>query len=179
MFKVFDFKIMGNFSVDCLKQAGNIFGAFMSNIDINEMLRQYNELLQQYNEGNSNASDNEENLEEIEDSFIRLEQYEDMYLLKINLKGIDLREVSIRYDLGVIDINLKRLEIEKRGFGLFSSDVYVKKRYNKTFEGIEDIDVSCVMRSIDNGIFSIRMPKKFFINSSSKIIDVDNYKIEG
>ena len=51
-----------------------------------------------------------------ENSFIQLKQYEDMYLLTIDLKGIDLRELSIRYDQGIIEINLIRSEIEKSSF---------------------------------------------------------------
>ena len=49
---------------------------------------------------------------------LNLMQYEDMYLLTIDLKGIDIREMSIRYDPGIIEINLNRSEVERSLFGI-------------------------------------------------------------
>ena len=99
-----------------------------------------------------------------------------MYLLTIDLKGIDLRELSIRYDPGIIEINLNRSEIEKSSLKKIYSNVLVKKAYNKKFENIEEIDTSQILKSIDNGILSMRMQKKYALESVSSIIDVDSYE---
>ena len=83
--------------------------SFLDNIILREFAENYKDTF-------SNANDKEME-EDDEDNFIELKQYEDMYLLTIDLKGIDLRELSIRYDPGIIEINLNRSEIEKNSFG--------------------------------------------------------------
>ncbi|POO90061.1 molecular chaperone, partial [Clostridium sp. 2-1] len=90
--------------------------------------------------------------------------------------GIDLRELSIRYDPGILDINLNRLEIKKSGFGIFSNTALVKNAYNKRFNDIEDIDTNQILKSIDNGVLSIIMQKKYSLENTSNIIDVDSYQ---
>ena len=52
----------------------------------------------------------------------------------------------------------------------------VKKLYNKKFENIEEIDTSQILKSIDNGIFSMRMQKKYALESVSSIVDVNSYE---
>lgn len=160
MFKIFHCI----FNFNDLNGISEMMKSFFQNVNINEISEQYKDAFL--------------NRHEEEYDFIQLEQYDDMYLLKIDLRGIDLRELSIKYKVGTIDINLIRLEIERSGLAIFSNNTVVKKRYNKEFEGIEDIDMNCVMKSIDNGVLSIRMPKKYVIDNSSKIIDVDNYEME-
>lgn len=161
MFKVFSFQLGDILNVKNLEKINGIMQSFLDNIDISEFL-----------EENSEAGDYEE--KEIESNqHIDLKQYEDMYLLTIDLKGVDLRELSIRYDPGILEINLNRLEVEKRGVGIISNNVVVKRAYNRKFENIEDIETDKILKSIDNGILSIRMPKKYSLNG---IIDVDFYE---
>ena len=51
---------------------------------------------------------NEELIESEECRFIEFEEFQDMYVLKIDLTGIDLRELSIKYEPGIININLNK-----------------------------------------------------------------------
>lgn len=142
--------------------------SFLDNIDINEFSEKYR------------ATFSNENYEKTETgtetNFIELNQYEDMYLLTINLQGINLRELSIRYDAGIIEINLNRSEIEKNSFQNIYRNILVKKVYNKKFENIEEIDTSKILKSIDSGILSMRMPKKYVLEGASSIIDVNSYE---
>jgi HSP20 family protein len=115
---------------------------------------------------------------EEESNFIELRQDEDMYLLTINLNGVDLRELSIRYDPGIIEVNVNRSEIQKNGFGMLSNNMLVKRAYNRQFENIEEIDTEQIFKSIDNGILSIRMPKKYVLENSIEIVEVDSIEVD-
>lgn len=164
MFKIFSFRIGDTFNLNNLQKISDIMSSVLENIDISEFQDANNENLE---EGIYERKEDENN------DFIELEQYEDMYLLNINLKGIDLRELSIRYDPGILEINLNRSELVNRGIGILASKVLVKKSYNKKFENIEDIETSQVLKNIDNGILSIRMPKKYALDG---VVDVNFYE---
>lgn len=164
MFKIFSFGLGEIFNFNNLEKMGGIVQSFLENVDINEFAEENDE---SFNDKNYEGRDSEKN------NFIELKQYEDMYILEIDLRGIDLRELSIRYDPGIIDINLNRVEVEKRGIGILSNNKIVKRAYNKKFENIEEIDTSQILKSIDNDVLSIRMQKKYTLES---IIDVDFYE---
>jgi len=166
MFKIFSFGFGNITSLSNRERINTIMNSFLDNIYINEVTENY-----RYTDTNDKKIE-----ESNEMDFIELKQYEDMYLLVIDLKGIDLREVSIRYELGIIEINLNRAEVEKSSFWDVSGNVFVKKSYNKKFENIEEIDTSQILKSIDNGIFSMRMQKKYAVKSISSIVDVDSYE---
>jgi len=166
MFKIFSFGFGNITSLSNRERINTIMNSFLDNIYINEVTENY-----RYTDANDKKIE-----ESNEMDFIELKQYEDMYLLVIDLKGIDLREVSIRYELGIIEINLNRAEVEKSSFWDVSGNVFVKKSYNKKFENIEEIDTSQILKSIDNGIFSMRMQKKYAVKSVSSIVDVDSYE---
>ncbi|BCZ49329.1 hypothetical protein psyc5s11_53960 [Clostridium gelidum] len=166
MFKIFSFGFGNITSLSNRERINTIMNSFLDNIYINEVTENY-----RYTDTNDKKIE-----ESNEMDFIELKQYEDMYLLVIDLKGIDLREVSIRYELGIIEINLNRAEVEKSSFWDVSGNVFVKKSYNKKFENIEEIDTSQILKSIDNGIFSMRMQKKYAVKSVSSIVDVDSYE---
>lgn len=159
MFKFFS----GSFNANTLAEIGEVIQSFLSYVDFS--LDDLSENLK------------EQEKEETINTFIDFRQDDDMYLLRIDLNGIDLRELSIRYNPGVIDINLKRTEVEQRGFGYFTNNVMVKKAYHKNFKNIEEIDTAHLMKTIENGILRIRMPKKYVLSDSSNIIDV-NYYVE-
>ena len=59
---------------------------------------------------------------------------------------------------------------------LIPRNILVKKAYNKKFENIEEIDTSQILKNVDNGILSIRMQKKYAVESVSSIVDVDSYE---
>ncbi|CUU51106.1 Hsp20/alpha crystallin family protein [Clostridium beijerinckii] len=164
MFKIFTFGFDNVFNPNNIEKISGIMHSFLDNFDINEFAK-----------NNENISSNEGNREEY-NNFIKLNRYDDMYHLTIDLKGIDLRELSIRYDPGILDINLNRLEIKKSGFGIFSNTALVKNAYNKRFNDIEDIDTNQILKSIDNGVLSIIMQKKYSLENTSNIIDVDSYQ---
>lgn len=164
MFKIFTFGLDDVLNPNNLEKISGIMHSFLDNFDINEFTRNHEDIF------SFEEKDEERN------NFIKLNQYEDMYLLTIDLKGIDLKELSIRYDPGILDINLNRLEIKKVGFGVLSNNVIVKKAYNKKFANIEEIDTSQILKSIDDGILSIIMQKKYSLESISNIIDVDSYE---
>ena len=90
MFKFFS----GTFNLSNLSELENLVESFISTLDssVDELSKEIEE----------------NTLEEKINSFIDFQQDDDMYLLKIDLNGIDLRELSIKYNSGVIDINLKR-----------------------------------------------------------------------
>lgn len=122
---------------------------------------------------------NEELIESEECRFIEFEEFQDMYVLKIDLTGIDLRELSIKYEPGIININLKRSEIDKSlGFLRYGNQRIIKKDYTKTFDNIEDIDISKVYRKVDNGVYILNMPKKYMIDSGAQIIDIESYSVQ-
>jgi len=162
MLKIFSFGIGDLFTLENIERIGGVMQSFLDNIDIEEFTKE-----KEYSE--YSAEDNNS-------SFIRMEEYDDMYLLTINLYGINIRELSIRYDPGIIEINLNRSEVQKSGFGILSRDVIVKKFYNKKFENIEDIEISRVFKSIDDGILSMRMPKKYLLENECNIIEIDSYE---
>lgn len=159
MFKFFS----GTFNANTLAELGGIIQSFLSNVDFS------------FDDFSGNLK--EQKKEDTVSTFIDFKQDDDMYLLRIDLNGIDLRELSIRYNPGVIDINLKRTEVEQRGFGYFTNNVMVKKTYHKDFKNIEEIDTAHLMKTVENGILRIRMPKKYVLSDSSNIIDV-NYYVE-
>lgn len=164
MFKIFSFGLGDIFNLNNLEKIGGFVQSVLDNIDINEFVEENDD---NYNDKTYEENDNEKT------EFIELKEYEDMYVLDIDLRGVDLRKLSIRYDPGIIEINLNRAEIEKRGIGILANNIIVKKAYNKKFENIEDVDTSQILKSIDNGILSIRMQKKYRLES---IIDVDFYE---
>lgn len=168
MFKIFSFRFGDIINLSNIDKMNRVMNSFLDNIYISEFTENYKDTFY-------NTKDKE--IEEVNEAdFIELKQYEDMYLLTIDLKGIDLRELSIRYDPGIIDVNLNRSEIEKSSFeGLFSNRP-IKKLYNKKFENIEEIDTSQILKSIDNGVFSMRMQKKYALESVSIIVDVNSYE---
>ncbi|MCE5221323.1 MAG: Hsp20/alpha crystallin family protein [Clostridium sp.] len=168
MIKIFSFKFGDIFNLSNIEKINSVMHSFLDNIDISGFTESYRTTF---------SNGNYERTEEVnKNNFIELKQYEDMYLLAIDLKGIDLRELSIRYDPGIIEINLNRLEIEKSSFKEIGRNILVKKAYNKKFENIEEIDTSQILKSIDNGILSMRMQKKYALESVSSIVDVDSYE---
>lgn len=164
MFKIFSFGLGDIFNLNNLEKIGGFVQSVLDNIDINEFVEENDD---NYNDKTYEENDNEKT------EFIELKEYEDMYVLDIDLRGVYLRELSIRYDPGIIEINLNRAEIEKRGIGILANNIIVKKAYNRKFENIEDVDTSQILKSIDNGVLSIRMQKKYRLES---IIDVDFYE---
>ena len=157
MFKFFS----GTFNANTLAELGGLIQSFLSNVDFS------------FDDFSGNLK--EQKKEDTVNTFIDFKQDDDMYLLRIDLNGIDLRELSIRYNPGVIDINLKRTEVEQRGFGYFTNNVMVKKTYHKDFKNIEEIDTAHLIKTVENGILRIRMPKKYVLSDSSNIIDVSYY----
>lgn len=107
MFKIFTFGFDNVFNPNNIEKISGIMNSFLDNFDINEFAK-----------NNEDISSDEGNREEY-NNFIKLNRYDDMYHLTIDLKGIDLRELSIRYDPGILDINLNRLEIKKVDLGYF------------------------------------------------------------
>jgi HSP20 family protein len=134
MFKIFSFGFGDIFSLSNIGKINRVMHSFLDDIDINEFTENYRDTF--FNENYEKTKEVNEN------NFIELKQYEDMYLLTIDLKGINLRELSIRYDPGIIEINLNRLELEKSSL----SEILVKKVYNKKFENIEEIDTSQILK---------------------------------
>ena len=168
MFKIFSFGFGDIFSLSNIEKINRVMHSFLDDIEISEFTENYRDIF---------SNEDYEKTEEVnENNFIELKQYEDMYLLTIDLKGIDLRELSIRYDPGIVEINLNRSEIEKSIFHGLYNNTLVKKAYNKKFENIEEIDTSQILKSIDNGILSMRMQKKYVLESVLSIIDVDSYE---
>jgi HSP20 family protein len=164
MFKIFTFGFDDIFNSNNVQKINGIVQSFLDNFDINDFT------------GTQDDTYSYERKEEGSCNFIKLKQYEDMYLLSINLKGINLRELSIRYNPGILEINLNRSEIEKSGFGILSNSILVKKAYNKKFKDIEEIDTSQILKSIDNGVLSIIMQKKYPLENTFYIVDVDSYE---
>lgn len=165
MFKIFSIGFQDIFNSNNIEKMNRVINSFLDNIDISEFTENHR--------GNYSNTDYKETEEVNESNFIELKQYEDLYILTIDLKGIDLRELSIRYDPGIIEINLIRSEIEKNNFGIISNSGIVKKAYNKKFNNIEEIETSQIFKVIDNGVLSIRMQKKY---SLEDIIEVDSYE---
>ncbi|HBJ1646735.1 UNVERIFIED_ORG: hypothetical protein B2H98_12070 [Clostridium botulinum] len=170
MFKMFPFKFWGTVNIGNL---GNMIGSFLEDIDLSSLIDEFE---QEYDEEKFNES------QEPEDSkgkdvaeFIQLEEYEDMYILTIELNGVDLRQTSIQYNPGKLSINLNKMEKVSQHIGMFSSDYMVKKNYKKEFDKIESIDESKIMKILENGVLKISMPKKYALNDDSKIVDVKNY----
>lgn len=148
----------------------NLISDFIGGVDFEKIYSEYNKALNDINE---------EFIENEECRFIEFQEFQDMYLLKIDLTGIDLRELSIRYDPGIINIRLKKSELDKPvSFLGYVDQKIIKKDYSKTFDNIEDIDISRVYKKIDNGIYTLNMPKKYMIDSGERIIDIENYSVE-
>lgn len=148
----------------------NLISDFIGGVDFEKIYSEYNKALNDINE---------ELIENEECRFIEFQEFQDMYLLKIDLTGIDLRELSIRYDPGIINIRLKKSELDKPvSFLGYVDQKIIKKDYSKTFDNIEDIDISRVYKKIDNGIYTLNMPKKYMIDGQSKIIDIDSYSVQ-
>lgn len=148
----------------------NLISDFIGGVDFEKIYSEYNKALNDINE---------ELIENEECRFIEFQEFQDMYLLKIDLTGIDLRELSIRYDPGIINIRLKKSELDKPvSFLGYVDQKIIKKDYSKTFDNIEDIDISRVYKKIDNGIYTLNMPKKYMIDSGERIIDIENYSVE-
>lgn len=168
MFKIFSFQINDIFNLNNIEKMNGAMHSFLDNINISEFAEEYGETFsdQSYEEHEKNNRND----------FIQLKQDDDMYLLNIDLKGIDIREISIRYDSGTMEINLNRSEIEKKLFGFVARNILVKKAYNKCFENLEEIDTNQILKNIDNGILSIRMQKKYTIESLSSVVDVESYE---
>ena len=168
MVRIFSFQFNDIFNSKNIEKMNGIMHSILDNMDISELAEEYRDMFsdQTYKEHEkSNSID-----------FIQFKEDAEMYFLTINLKGIDIREVSIRYDPGIIEINLYRAEIQKSFFGIVPRNILVKRAYNKRFENIEDIDTNHILKNIDNGILSIRMQKKYTLESLDTIIEVDFYE---
>ena len=163
MFNFFPFKGGGVFTFGTFNKIDDMVESFLGDIGINEITDLYEDVFSNYEN-----SDEEKNQEEV--NFIKFESYDDMYLLTIELNWVNLRELSIRYDSGIIEINLNRLEINTNPFGIKTK---VKNHYNKTFDNIEEIDTDNILKSIDEEMLSIRMPKRFYVDGSPEIVDID------
>ena len=168
MFKIFSFGFNDIFNKNNIEKLNGIMYSILDNMDINQFTEEFED------EFSDNPHEQHEKSNDI--NFIELKEDKDMYFLNINLKGIDMREVSIRYDPGIIEINLYRLEMQKSFFGIMPRNILVKRGYKKRFENIEDIDTSKVYKSIDNGILSIRMQKKYTLEDFNTIVEVDSYE---
>ncbi|GAA0079142.1 hypothetical protein UT300005_35210 [Clostridium sp. CTA-5] len=166
MFRIFPFKFGG--TID-LNRVGSIIGDFLENIDISIFTEEYNMGDESY------RIKNKEDKQEEKAEFINLEEYDDMYVLSIELKGVDLRQTSIRYDPGKISINLNKFEMNKANNGMFTSNYMVKKNYIKEFDNIEAIEETKLIKTMENGILRISMPKKYILDAKSKIVDVNDY----
>lgn len=168
MFKIFSFRFNDIFDINNIEKINGIMHSILDNIHINQFTEEYEDVFSgnQYEEPEKSNTIN----------FIQLKEDKDMYLLNIDLRGINIREVSIRYDPGIIEINLYRLEIQKSFFGIVPRNIIVKKPYNKRFENIEDIDTSQILKNIDNGVLSIRMQKKYPLEDFDAIVEVDSYE---
>lgn len=155
----------------------SLLSNFLGRVDLEKLYLEYNKALNSINEELNNI--NKELIDKEECNFIKFEEFQDMYLLKIDLKGIDLRELSIKYNPGEIRIRLRRSEIDNTlNYYAYGNQRIVKKDYTKNFDNIEDIDISKVYKNIDNGIYTLNMPKKYMIDSEAKIIDIDSYAIQ-
>lgn len=168
MFKIFSFGFNDIFNKNNIEKLNGIMYSILDNMDINQFTEEFED------EFSDNPHEQHEKSNDI--NFIELKEDKDMYFLNINLKGIDMREVSIRYNPGIIEINLYRLEMQKSFFGIMPRNILVKRGYKKRFENIEDIDTSKVYKSIDNGILSIRMQKKYTLEDFNTIVEVDSYE---
>lgn len=170
MFKVFPFSFSGTFTLNQLGQLTNEIGgvllSVLENVDIDELSKKYKEVISDTYE--------EEEVENDTSKFIEFEEYDDMYLLRINLMGIDIRELSIKYDPGIIEINLYRAEVQNNNFFGYSNNIIQKKQYNKKFDNIEEIDTNRLVKAIDDGIYKMSMPKKYVLDNESNIVDIDN-----
>ncbi|MBW6411501.1 Hsp20/alpha crystallin family protein [Clostridium weizhouense] len=166
MFRIFPFKFGG--TID-LNRVGSIIGNLLENIDISIFTEEYNIKDDTYGLNNQ-VEEQEEKAE-----FINLEEYDDMYVLSIELKGVDLRQTSIQYNPGKISINLNKFEINKANNGMFTSNYMVKKNYIKEFDNIEAIEETKLIKTMENGVLRISMPKKYILDSKSKIVDVNDY----
>ena len=165
MFKIFSIGFQDVFNASNIEKMSRVISSFLDNIDIGEFTENQR--------GGFYDADYKETEDANESNFIEFEEYQDLYILTIDLKGIDLRELSIRYDPGILEINLIRSEVEKSNFGIISNSRLVKKAYNKKFNNIEEIETSQIFKVIDNGILSIRMQKKYGLEG---IIEVDSYE---
>ncbi|WP_244834045.1 Hsp20/alpha crystallin family protein [Clostridium sp. BJN0001] len=153
-----------------LNGLSDLFSSVIGSVDINIFISGYSNY--PYNEDTFH-DEYKESIPRIsyDDTFIDLQKHRDMYILTIDLTGIDLREVSIKYDPGIITINLNKIEQENDDYYY---PKYIKRRYSKDFNNIEDIDTSKLVKSIDNGVLKILMPKKYAaIESSNNVVDVD------
>ena len=159
MFNFFPFKGGGVFTFGTFNNRDGMVQSFFENIDMNEVTNLYEDVF-------SNC----ENVDEEQADFIKFESYDDMYLLTIELRGINLGELSIQYDPGIIEINLNREEINTNSLGMKKK---IKKNYNKKFDNIEEIDIDNLLKSIDADVLSIRMLKKFSLSASTEVVDID------
>lgn len=168
MFKIFSFGFNDIFNKNNIEKMNGIMYSILDNMDINQFTEEYED------EFSGKPYEQLEKSNTV--NFIELKQDKDMYYLNIDLKGINIREVSIRYDPGIIEINLCRLEMQKSFLGIMPRNILVKRRYSKKFENIEDIDTDQVYKNIDDGILSIRMQKKYPMEIFDTIVEVDFYE---
>ena len=165
MKKIFSFGVNDIFNFNNIN---GVIYSFLDNINLNEFAEDYKESFT-----NTHYKEEEDHKD---DNFIVLNQDEDMYLLSIDLKGVDIRQLSIKYEAGIIEIKLNRSELERSFLGIIPRNILVQKVYNKKFQNIEEIDTSQILKSVDNGILNIRMQKKYGLESLSNIVDVDCYE---
>lgn len=152
-------------------QIQDALNSVLNNVDMEQLAQQY---------FNTISNGKREELIENNCDFVDLERSDDMYTLRIDLKGIDLRELSIKYDPGRLDINLHRSEFDNNSYnyGGYTNNI-IKKKYNTVFDNIDEIDTDRVLKSIDNGVLIMKMPKKYTLDNKSKIVEVENYTVDG
>ena len=165
MFGFFHFRGTSVFTGNAFHMIDDIVDTFFNNINIMDVPR-FEEIEKIYDQ-------DEEYIEPEEIEFIKFESFNDMYILSIELKGINIKEMSIRYENDIIDINLNRVEHVKNSYPMNNIQ---KKHYNKVFDNIEKIDTDGLFRSIDNGWLKITMPKKYSIDNKS-VVDAEYVEI--
>lgn len=164
MFGFFHFRGTSIFTENAFHMMDGMVDAFFNNINMMD-IPNFEEMEETYNK--------EDDIEPEEAEFIKFEQFKDMYILSIELKGVNMKEMSIKYENDIIDINLNRVEYVKSNYMMNNMR---KKHYNKIFDKIEQIDTDRLLKSIDNGWLKITMPKKYSIENTN-IIDAEYVEI--
>ena len=157
MFGFFRFQGMSMFTNGTFQMIDGMVNTFFQNMNVIEF-PEYENIEEKY----------DDEIETTADDIIRFESFKDMYILSIKLQGVSLKELSIRYEDDIININLNRIEERKN----YYMNNMIKKHYNKVFDNIEKIDTDKLFKSIDNGYLMITMPKKYVMDNK-KVIDTD------
>ncbi|SHJ31340.1 Hsp20/alpha crystallin family protein [Clostridium cavendishii DSM 21758] len=114
-----------------------------------------------------------------EEAFLRMDEFEDKYLIYGKLPGVRKQDININYNED--DENITVSTVISKSKSASSSFVFISvqesRSISKTFS-VPNIDTSKVSGDFDGMNIELHLPKKIEVKTNGLIIDIDEFTEE-